>query len=214
MSRCYTEHMSNNTVSESLQRVWVGWVLFGLIATLLGVAMLVWPGKSIVVASVFFGIYLVLSGVVMVVLAFATPISGGGSRFLSFISGAASVVLGVLAFRHFGEGYAILLLAIWIAIGFVFRGVWAAASATSHPGLPGRGWAIFFGVLSTIAGVVMLAYPFDSIVVLTWVAGSWLIVLGITELIGGFGMRRDVKNVEDFAHSLGTRGNPPVGAAS
>jgi uncharacterized membrane protein HdeD (DUF308 family) len=42
---------------------------------------------------------------------------------LYFIGGAASVVLGVLAFRHSGSGYAILLLAIWIAVGFIFRGV-------------------------------------------------------------------------------------------
>ena len=42
---------------------------------------------------------------------------------LLFISGAAALILAVLAFRHFGEGYAVLLLAIWIGIGFIFRGV-------------------------------------------------------------------------------------------
>lgn len=205
--------MSNSAVKDLLDRAWAGWVVFGLTATILGVVMLAWPGKSIVVASVFFGIYLVLSGVVMVVLSFAAPVAGGGGRLLSFISGAASVVLGVLAFRHFGQGYAILLLAIWIAIGFVFRGVWGAASATSHPGFPGRGWAIFFGILSAIAGIVMLAYPFDSIVVLTLVAGSWLVVLGITELIAGVGMRRDVKNVAKVARSA-VAGNAPAASTS
>ena len=49
-----------------------------------------------------------------------------------------------LAFRHFGEGYAIWLLAIWIAIGFVFRGMATTVSAISDPTLPGRAWEIFF----------------------------------------------------------------------
>ena len=74
--------------------------------------------------------------------------------------GLTAVILGVLAFRHFGEGYAILLLAIWIAVGFIFRGVSAVAAAINDPQFPGRGWTIFFGVISMIAGIVVLAYRF------------------------------------------------------
>jgi uncharacterized membrane protein HdeD (DUF308 family) len=114
-----------------------------------------------------------------------------------------SVILGILAFRHFGQGYAILLLAIWIGIGFTFRGVTAVALAAGDRGFPGRGWAIFFGVISIIAGVVVLAYPFDSIVTLALVVGIWLIILGVMEVISGFGMRSDVKKVENITGTAG-----------
>jgi uncharacterized membrane protein HdeD (DUF308 family) len=107
------------------------------------------------------------------------------------------VILGILAFRHFGQGYAILLLAIWIGIGFILRGVTAVAFQFGDRGFPGRGWAIFFGVISIIAGVVVLAYPFDSIVTLALVVGVWLVILGVVEMISGFGMRSDVKKVEN-----------------
>ena len=182
-------------VSDLMHRIWISAILLGLLAAILGVVILVWPGPSIVVAAVVFGVYLVVSGITQVVLAFSLPVSAG-SRFLSFISGVASVILGILAFRHFGEGYAVLLLAIWVGVGFIFRGVSVMASAISDKQLPGRGWAIFFGVVSTIAGVVVLAYPFDSIVTLALVVGIWLIVLGVVEVISGFGMRSDVKKVE------------------
>ena len=56
-----------------------------------------------------------------------------GGRILLFISGAAALILAVLAFRHFGEGYAVLLLAIWIGVGFVFRGVAQTVAAISDP---------------------------------------------------------------------------------
>ena len=181
--------------SDLMHRIWISAILFGLLAVILGVVILVWPGPSIVVAAVLFGVYLVVSGITQVVLAFSLPVSAG-SRFLNFISGVASVILGILAFRHFGEGYAILLLAIWIGVGFIFRGVSVMASAISDKQFPGRGWAIFFGVISIIAGVVVLAYPFDSIVTLALVVGIWLIVLGVVEVISGFGMRSDVKKVE------------------
>ena len=164
---------------------------------------LTWPGPSIVVAAVLFGVYLVVSGVALVVLAFALPASGG-SRFLNFVSGVLSIILGILAFRHFGQGYAILLLAIWIGIGFIFRGVTVVASAAGDHGFPGRGWGFFFGVISIIAGVVVLAYPFDSIVTLALVVGIWLIILGVTEVISGFGMRSDAKKVQRV---IGTAGS-------
>jgi hypothetical protein len=36
------------------------------------------------------------------------------------------------------------------------------------PQFPGRGWAIFSGFVSIIAGFVGIAYPFDSIETLAW----------------------------------------------
>jgi uncharacterized membrane protein HdeD (DUF308 family) len=189
--------MTTHPAQTLVQRLWTSMILFGLTAVILGVVILVWPGKSILVAAVLFGVYLVLSGVVLVFLAFNEPFSGGGIRFLNFIGGVASVILGVLAFRHFDEGYwAILLLAIWIGIGFILRGVSATGVAISDRQFPGRGWTIFFGVISMIAGIVVLAYPFDSIVTLALVAGIWLIILGVMEIVSGFAMRNDAKKAE------------------
>lgn len=187
--------------SNLMGHIWKSAIVFGLLAMVLGAVILAWPEPSLVAAAVFFGVYLVVSGVALVVLAFSLPISGG-SRFLYFLSGVASVALGILAFRHFGEGYAILLLAIWIAAGFIIRGVSVTASAISVPQFPGRGWAIFFGIISVIAGLVMFAYPFDSIATLALVAGFWLIVLGAMEVVSGFGMRSDEKKVEKLAGSM------------
>lgn len=189
--------------------MWISTVVFGLLAVILGVVILAWPGKSLLVAAVLFGIYLVVSGLVMVLLAFSLPLAGGGSRFLHFLAGAASIVLGVLAFRHFGEGYAILLLAIWVAVGFIFQGISSVAAAISHQGFPGRGWAIFFGAISLIAGLVVLAYPFTSIVTLMLVAGVWLVVLGVAEVIAGITMRRDLSKLEKAR----TAAVPPGAAA-
>ena len=192
--------MTDAAASKLLPRLWQSTLLAGLLAVLLGVLVLLWPGISILAASVLFGIYLLVSGVAQVIFAFGLHVTAG-ARILLFLSGAASLILAVLAFRHFGEGYAILLLAIWIAVGFIFRGVAATASALSEPGLPGRGWMISAGVISLIGGTVVLAWPFDSIVILAVVAGSWLIVIGVFEIVSAFQIRKAGKTITDADHA-------------
>ncbi len=189
-----------------MQHLWKSTLLSGILAVILGILVLAWPGKTIVVAAIFFGAYLLITGIAQVIFAFSLDVSAGG-RVLLFISGAASLILAVLAFRHFGEGYAILLLAIWIGVGFIFRGVATTVSAISDPGIPGRGWSIFFGIITTIAGVVVMASPLDSIAVLTLVVGIWLIVIGVFEVVSAFGIRKAGKNVAAVRERLTT---PPT----
>ena len=172
--------------------LWKTVLALGVLTLILGVLVLVWPGISILVAAVLFGVFLVVSGIAQVVAALRLDVSVG-SRVLLFISGALSVVLGVLAFRHFGQGYAVLLLAIWIGVGFIFQGVAEAVLAISHPELPGRGWHIFLGVLTWIAGLVVLAWPFDSIVVLALVTGIWLVVIAICQIVWAIRARKTVE---------------------
>jgi uncharacterized membrane protein HdeD (DUF308 family) len=187
-----------------VSRLWTATLLSGVVTAILGVLVLVWPGKSLIVASALFGAYLLISGIAQVIFAFTLHVSAG-ARFLLFVSGAASVVLAVLAFRHFGEGYAILLLAIWIAVGFIFRGVATTAMGISDRFLPGRGWAIFFGVITILAGLVVLAWPFDSIAILTLVVGSWLVVIGLFEIVEAFMIRKDVNTLKDTAQKIESR---------
>ncbi len=169
--------------------LWKTVLALGVLTLILGVLVLVWPGMSILVAAVLFGAFLVVSGIAQVVAALRLDVSVG-SRVLLFISGALSVVLGVLAFRHFGQGYAVLLLAIWIGVGFIFQGVAETVLAISHPELPERGWHIFLGVLTWIAGLVVLAWPIDSIVVLALVTGVWLVVIGICQIVWAIRARK------------------------
>jgi uncharacterized membrane protein HdeD (DUF308 family) len=58
-----------------------GWVLvFGSITLLAGLLTLVWPGRTIVVLAVLFGIQLVVAGSFRFVAAFATDEERGGVR--------------------------------------------------------------------------------------------------------------------------------------
>lgn len=189
--------MESNAVPKLLPHLWKSTLVSGILALVLGVLVLYRPGESILAAAILFGIYLIITGVAQVFFAFSLNITAGG-RVLLFLSGAAALILALLCFRHFNsdnEAVGVLLLAIWIAVGFIFRGVATTVSAISDPDLPGRGWQIFMGVVSLMAGIVTLAAPLSSLLVLTLVVGVWLIVMGAAEIITAFGMHRASKTL-------------------
>ncbi|MGO4446123.1 HdeD family acid-resistance protein [Mycobacterium sp. 2YAF39] len=175
-----------------LKHLWMSTLLSGVLAVILGVLAWTWPTVTIIVTAIFFGAYLLVTGITQVVFAFSLHVSAGG-RVLLFISGAAALILALLCFRSLQES--ILLLSIWIGIGFIFRGVATAVSAVSDPTLPGRAWEIFIGLLSLLAGIFMLAWPLESLETLTRVVGIWLIVIGVFEVVSSFGIRKASKGL-------------------
>jgi uncharacterized membrane protein HdeD (DUF308 family) len=179
------------------RNTWQLLLLISITAVALGVIVLAWPGKTLVVAGFLFGIYLVVSGFGYMFAAFGSH-AGAAMRVLAFLTGAVSLVLGFFCFRDKLES--ILLLALWIGIGWVFRGVTLLAAALSFDHLPGRGWQVVSGLIIIVGGGVLIIYPFDSIEILTLVTGCWLIAIGIVDFIGALQVRSRTKHV---AQSLG-----------
>ena len=192
------------TLLES--RLWKSAMIWGVLTAVLGALILVWPGQSIQIASTLFGVYLLLSGFVQVAVAFILPESAG-MRVLYFISGVLSVILSIFCFRHLGDAYSVLLLSVWIGVSFIVQGLSTTAVAISYKQLPGRGWYGVLGVLSAIAGVVVLVWPFDSIAVLTIATGVWLVVMGVVGIVQGFVMRNDSKTVREAGDVVRDRFN-------
>lgn len=171
---------------------WQAVLAAGVAALALGVLVLVWPGASLLAAGVLFGLYLLVSGVLQLTAAFGTH-AATSLRVMAFISGAVSILLGLFCFR--GAMQSILLLALWIGIGWLFRGITQTLAAVSDPSVPARGWQIFLGIVSFLAGIVLIVSPFESVAVLTLVGGCWLLAVGITEIVTAFRIRHRAHHV-------------------
>lgn len=191
------EEVTEGPVHALARSAWQSILVTGILSVVLGILILAWPGKTLLVAGILFGIYLIVSGVFGLIAAFGTHISAG-MRILAFVSAILSLILGFLCFhdwRDQGEATAVLLLAIWIGISWIFRGVSSLIVGLSGDGMPGRGWAIFFGIVLIIGGGWLIAVPFTSILTLTLVAGWWLIFLGIMEIVSAFQVKGKAKDV-------------------
>ncbi|NNH69018.1 HdeD family acid-resistance protein [Nocardia uniformis] len=186
------EEVFEGPVHALARSAWQWILVTGVLSVALGILILAWPGKTLVVAGVLFGIYLIVSGVFQLLAAFAGHLTAG-MRVLAFISAILSFILGFFCFRD--ELEAIWLLAIWIGISWIFRGVTTLVAGISAEGMPGRGWTIFFGILLAIAGGWLIAVPFASISALTLVVGCWLIAIGIMEIVSAFQAKGAAKAV-------------------
>ncbi|GAA3767461.1 HdeD family acid-resistance protein [Streptomyces chiangmaiensis] len=164
----------------------------GVASLILGILVLVWPGPSLLAAGVLFGLYLIISGVLQLASAFGTH-KTTSLRVLAFISGALSILLGLFCFR--GPMESILLLALWIGIGWLIRGITQIVAAAHDPAVPARGWQIFLGVVTFVAGIVLIDSPFTSIAVLTLVAGWWLVVVGVVEIVTAIRIRGHAERI-------------------
>jgi uncharacterized membrane protein HdeD (DUF308 family) len=158
---------------------------FGIVSLVVGIIALVWPGVTIVVLAVLLAAWLIVSGVFQVVRGFSSGLSGG-MRALLFISGALSLLLGLIAIS--GIWRLVDILAIFVGIGFLFRGFGLLLESSEQRS--GRGWTIFGGILFLIGGVVVLVWPGISLVTLAWVAGIWLILGGIIEIVAAFRLKK------------------------
>jgi uncharacterized membrane protein HdeD (DUF308 family) len=183
--------METTAQPSMLPHLWKSALATGILVLILGALILWRPGAAILITAIFFGAYLLVTGVSQVVLAFSLRSSSLGGRVLLFISGAAALVLAVLCFVNISNS--IELLAIWIGVGFIFRGVATLMSSVSDPTLPGRIWEIIVGVLSLIAGIIMFVVPLEGLVALTIATGWILIVLGAFEIGSAFAIRNASK---------------------
>ncbi|XLE02471.1 HdeD family acid-resistance protein [Streptomyces sp. 184] len=171
---------------------WQTVLLAGVAALVLGVLALAWPGETLRVVGILFGVYLVVSGVMQLVAAFGTHASTA-LRVMAFISGALCILLGLLCFRSALQS--ILLLALWIGIGWLFRGITQAVAAGSDEAMPARGWQIGLGVISALAGIVLIVSPLTSIALLTYLAGAWLLAVGVIEIVTAMRIRHRAKHL-------------------
>jgi uncharacterized membrane protein HdeD (DUF308 family) len=168
-------------------RAW-GWVLaFGIITLLTGLAALVWPGRTLIVVAVLFGIQLIVMGIFRFVAAFASDDLTGGTRVLLALLGVLSLIIGLYAVRH--VLITLLALALLLGIFWVVSGTVELFTALSHRGMQGRGWTAFMGILSIVSGIIVLAYPGISLLVLAVVLSVWLLVFGAMQITLAFRIR-------------------------
>jgi uncharacterized membrane protein HdeD (DUF308 family) len=171
-------------VVEMVGRSW-GWVLFfGIISVLAGILVTARPGNSLVALSIFLGAWLFVGGIFRIVEAIADRDDSGGFRIAIALWGVLSILIGLFMMRNIGDSLA--AIAFLIGIFWVVGGLIEFITAIARPGMPGRGWRTFMGILGFIAGIIVLEEPTISLVTLAWVMGIWFIVYGVMQIFVAF----------------------------
>ena len=169
-------------VVDGLDRVRLirGWVIgLAVIAILLGLVGLFFPGASLLTIAILFGVYLVASGIYRITTAIAEHRFTASTRLLTGLLGGLIVIAGIFCLSN--PFNSILTLAIFIGLGWLIEG---GAGLVAFSSLSGnaRWFTLASSLLSIIAGVVMLTLPAFGLATLVTVGAILLIALGAIAL--------------------------------
>jgi len=185
MDRAMSAEMS--VFFSRLGRAW-GWIVaYGVVSVLVGIIALVWPGATLVAIAIIFAIQLLVAAAYQFVFAFAVPAESGWLRALVVLVAIVSFAAALYLLGH--AGLTLVLLAVLLGAYWIAAGVIELVIGIEHPELQGRGWMLISGVLSVLAGGVVLLFPGTSLVFLTYVLGFWLILFGIGLVVRGWTLR-------------------------
>ena len=157
----------------------------GAVALIVGILITFWPKNSLLVITVILGIYFIIAGIAYAGLGIFSKGISGGARALDIILGVLFVIGGVIALANVQATAEVLAVFFGILIGILWI-VEGIVTLVQSGDAPSRGWAIFFGILSIVAGIVLLFSPLWGAIVLFIIAGISLIVLGIVQIVRAF----------------------------
>lgn len=157
----------------------------GLVALIVGIIILVWPGHAAVALTAVIAAYAIVGGLVYAGLGIFSKSMSGWSRVGHIILGVLFIIAGIIAFTELAQ------TAVWLAVfvGILVGIMWIVEGVVALTALgtsTSRGWSLFFAILSIIAGIILLFSPLWGAVVLWWLLGISLVVLGIIQILRAF----------------------------
>lgn len=168
--------------------------VLGVIGILIGVALLVWPGKSLVVAATFAGVFFVITGVVRISVGIFTREVSSGFRILNLILGLFLLFGGIVALKNLtaAAGVLTVITVVLIGMGWFIEGIATLAQAGRGKS-SGMAWAR--GAISVIAGLVVIIVPTWSALALVVMTGVTLVLIGIIGLVQAFSLGKNLPPV-------------------
>ena len=165
-------------VVDELSRHW--WVvgLRGLAAIVFGVLAFAWPGMTLGVLVLLFGVYAIIDGV----LGLTAALRGDAPhRVVLGIEGVISVLAGIAAIAWppitaFVLLYIIAFWAVVTGVLEVFAAIRMRQAITNELGL------IIGGILSILFGIVLFVAPGAGALAVVFLIGAYAIIFGIALL--------------------------------
>jgi uncharacterized membrane protein HdeD (DUF308 family) len=161
------------------------WVLLlqGLIAVLLGIALLAYPVRTMLVIITFLGVYWLVSGFFNLASIFWDRENFGWKIVLGILGIVAG--LAILAYPLYSTFLVPYVFTVMVGFLGLFYGAVAVIGAFT-----GKGWGVgVLGVLSIIFGGLILAEPYAATIAVPFVFGLAGILFGFAAIVGSLMVR-------------------------
>jgi uncharacterized membrane protein HdeD (DUF308 family) len=173
-------------------------IVTGVVAIIMGVAILLWPLRSAATITLFIAIYTLIAGVIDIVLAIVSKGLGTWLRIGTAVLGVLFIAASIVAFVNL-ESTTVLLavfVAVMLGVSWIFDGILTLFALPRRDGITqavppsSKGWTIAYAILSIVAGVIVLFSPLLTAVWLWLLIGVSLVVFGIVQIVRGVKLGR------------------------
>lgn len=174
--------------ADFARSAWPAFSAAAIGAVIVGVLLLAWPKATLAIVAVLIGVSLIVAGLLRLIDGFTAHEASGGKRVAHVLIGLLAIIAGLYCIRHYNVTIAVL--AIVVGLFWVLHGIADITVGLFGGSFPGRGLTVLAGVLSLIAGLIVLFWPTITVLILVRVIGIWLIVYGLIMAFTAFGLRR------------------------
>lgn len=176
------------SIAGAVQQGWWLFLLRGIAAILFGILALAWPGLTLFVLIISFGVYVMFDGAVEIWNGF-TNREGHDRWWVDVLIGLAGIVAGILIISL--PGITAVIAMYYIGAWMVITGVLQVFYAIKlRQEISGEWFLVFTGLLSVILGIVFFVAPGSGAVSLVWLIAIYAILLGVALVIFSFRARK------------------------
>jgi len=168
---------------RALTKNWGLFTLRGLLAIIFGILIVIWPSTSILALVIFFGAYVLVEGIFLLIISAAFK-GGGGDRAWIIFSGIVGIAAGIMTFVWPGITAVVLLyiIAIWALITGIFQLIFAFVIPINTGNRMLLGLA---GAFSIILGIFLVARPGQGALTVVWIIGLFAVMFGVYQIAVG-----------------------------
>lgn len=182
--------MSTAVAAEGIEpsppsNYWWLLAILGVLTVIVGFVALIYPGPTLLVVGLLFGIWLVIWGGFAIYRGIADS-GGAGFRVLSAIIGVLGVLAGIVLILRPGQSVltVVLVIGIWWIVTGILEFVQGVAVKEYR-------WTnIILGLIGAVAGIIILVWPGIGLVTLVFIVGFTLIFRGTLEVVLAFQLRK------------------------
>jgi uncharacterized membrane protein HdeD (DUF308 family) len=115
----------------------------------------------------------------------------GRTWWIYLIGGIAAVIFGILALIN--PAMALFVLGLYFAAFLLVDGVVSFFGAVRHSERKGWWLVMLYGILATLVGAYLILNPPASMLVFVYTVAFFTLTAGITQLLFGFHVRKDIQ---------------------
>ncbi len=159
------------------KQLWGLAIAQGVLAILFGVLALFWPDLTVTLLIVFFGIFVLIWGVVGIISSLSTIES---NKFWWIELAFAVLALGLAVFVLRNPTEAAKIFVFFIGITFLVRGVVDLVEGLFDRVITSgnRLFHVIVGVIGVLAGIITLSYPVSAGLAVLWIIGLYAVLYG------------------------------------